>query len=147
LQSRSWMASRKEMAAQLERLIKQMMSCNAKRVTIPSVFLTSAQSYAAAASLEPENELLTQQRLKAAAAYTRIANSYEPGNIQDWELFYFCPAVNNEKNDLVPVFRDEVLRPDGLQIENANILTNEIKTQCQKVRSPQQSPAIARMKP
>jgi hypothetical protein len=134
LQKHTWMENKTALAARLEALIKDIMSCNAKGVFISSVFLTSAQGYAAAAALEPTNESSSQLRLKSAASYMRMAYSYEPHNVQDWELFYFCPAVEGE--DLVAVFRDEVSRSDGLQMDNPKFLTHVIKTQCQKVLSP-----------
>ena len=135
LQKYDWMANETTLAHRLEGLINDIMGCNAKGVFIPSVFLTSAQGYAAAAALEPQNDS-SQLRLKSAGNYMRLAYSYEPHNVQDWELFYFCQALNG--NELVPVFRDEVSRSDGLQLHNTNILANVMKTQCQKVVSPQQ---------
>jgi hypothetical protein len=130
LQNQAWMANKESLAARLVSNVREMMACNAKGVFVAPAFLTSSQAYGAIATLLPQ---AASDYLVSAASYMRVAHSYEPGNLQDWELFYFCPALQEDKLDRG--FIDGLAKQDGLQLSNLRILSNSIRKQCLRLTS------------
>lgn len=120
-----WLKSRAAFAGEIERRAHELLACNP---TAPLFFVTAAQAYGAASGLRAAGSDEQADDLRAAGAFLRLAHSYRPGDLGQWNLSFFCPALNGDS------YREDFLLGlgalAGLPRLDADVLRNRIRPRC-----------------
>ncbi|HEX8474811.1 MAG TPA: hypothetical protein VF666_12335 [Pyrinomonadaceae bacterium] len=139
LKERAKMESKVTLAKEIEAHIVQMLKCNEEGDSIPD-FVTVSQAYGTCAFLNSMNCKEETRLLHAAGTYLRIAYSYEPGNLNDWELTPFCSSVKD--GEFIPAFKDAISSNafTGLSNLDPEILKTAIRKQCKGFKEVARAP-------
>ncbi|MFZ0772840.1 MAG: hypothetical protein WAN08_15595 [Candidatus Sulfotelmatobacter sp.] len=89
-------ASPEALAGELEKRARLLMQCNWTGPFVPPTFVTAAQAFSVAAGLRRKARQSAIDDVRAAGFYLLTAINFEPQNISDWDLSYFCPVVNDQ---------------------------------------------------
>ena len=129
LQQNEWMKGEEHLAKRLEAEIMTLMSCNRAKTFESAYLLTVAQAYATCATLRSQAGQPWERETKAAGTYLRLANSFEPDNIQVWEFPYFCVMIKD--GQLNPTFKEAIEKSlDGMPEVKLGILLNMMREKC-----------------
>jgi hypothetical protein len=125
----SWLRSGSELAGELLRDTHQLLDCNRVEPVVPLVFVTAAQASAAMATLRPADSFERGRSLRAAGSYLRLAYSYRPSDLGDWDLSDFCVALSPGQG-LSQAFVMGVASLEGLPDLSRGPLERILRAQC-----------------
>jgi hypothetical protein len=103
----AWIRTRVSLADQIEQHLRGLMTCNYTESFFSTFATTAAQGLAVSARLRRESGSDGTPQLLAAGYYLRLANSFEPKNVPNWDCSYYCFAVKG--GAMEPAFRQAIV--------------------------------------
>ncbi len=123
----NWMQTPYQLSEEIERRMGELMECNRAEPFLSTFALTAAQGFAVAAKLKAQAGYSADREISASGHYLRLANSFEPQNVSQWEYSYFCFFVT--KDGINEQFNNALSTTfDGLP--DANHLLEIVKKKC-----------------
>lgn len=128
-----WIRTREALADEIEKGVENLMKCNDKGPIIPTTFVTAAQALGASATLRIQSGQDGKREAISAASYLRIANSMQPVEQADWDVYYFCFAASN--SEVSSVFQ-KAFTSNFVGLPSNEQLLRRIQRTCQVKSSP-----------
>jgi len=123
----NWTRTPITLADEIEHRTQDLMTCNSAEPFLSTFALTAAQAFGVSAKLKLFAGRDAAPEISATGHYLRLANSFEPLNVPQWEYSYFCFAVT--EGELDPKFHNAVSSTfDGLP--DAEPLLEIVKKKC-----------------
>jgi hypothetical protein len=124
----AWTRTRVSLADQIEQHLRDLMTCNYTESFFATFAFTAAQGLAVSARLRRESGSDDTPQLLAAGHYLRMANSFQPTNVPNWDYSYYCFAVKSGVID--PGLREAIVSGSDT-LPSAFGVVQMIEKQCQ----------------
>jgi hypothetical protein len=123
-----WLESPSTFAAELEKRAFKLLSCMGTGRFLSPTLVTGAQVFGIAAKLRIEANEDAVSDVRTSGFYLQLVSNFEPNNVSDWDLSYFCSAIHSQTLEME--FRSRLTPPlKGLVSEDQIIA--KIRRQCQ----------------